>query len=735
VIGMSNSPLLKSYSFTVSPDAHSGSREGDVASDAQPVVANVSDVEASIRERFAALEVVGQRSQDLMLVLDAAGNVQYANPVCLEIFGLTLEAGIGTSAFLYLHPDDIEYVASRFVALLETPSGTVRDVVRTLGANGEIHELELVATNALDNAAVAGIIINGSDATEHNRYVRQLQDLEQRFRLAFEDNMAPMIFTDLDDRVIDANDAFCKMIGFEREEVLGKDSKPFTYPEDVGITEDSHRRITEGHAHQSRYVKRYLRKDGRLIYVEVLRSPARDEDGNILYHVISERDITDERALAAQLSHQALHDTLTGLSNRALFDDRLEQARNKMTRDGGHCAVLLLDLDDFKGVNDSLGHLAGDQLLISVARRLEEVTRDSDTLCRFGGDEFLYLAEGLSSMNDASLVATRLLDALEAPFNVGGISIEQRASIGIVVADASLSDRTEFIQDADVALYEAKRLGKGRFAFFTTTMHQQAVNQFTLVQELRQALQAGNLTMNYQPIYDLTDEHIVGFEALMRWNHPTRGSVPPNVFIPAAEQSDLILELGHFAIRQAISALRSWESSSRYASDLFVTVNLSARQFHDFDLVSTIVSALATNKLERDRLVIEITESVTLINVTETVSIMEQLSSHGIHFALDDFGTGFSSLSYLALLHPKIIKVDQSFVSPSMERSRNDVLLEAVISLGHKLEMIMLAEGIETRDQLEQLRSYGCELGQGFLWSPAIASDDVPALLNRQTHQ
>jgi EAL domain-containing protein (putative c-di-GMP-specific phosphodiesterase class I) len=346
----------------------------------------------------------------------------------------------------------------------------------------------------------------------------------------------------------------------------------------------------------------------------------------------------------------------------------------------------------------------------------------------------LYLAEGLSSLEEASVVATRLLDALAAPFNVGGIAIEQRASIGIVVADASLNDRTEFLQDADVALYEAKRLGKGRFAFFTTTMHQQAVNQFTLVQELRQALQAGNLAMNYQPIYDLASERVVGFEALMRWHHPTRGWVPPNVFIPAAEQSDLILELGHFAIRQSIAALRSWESTSAHASDLFVAVNLSARQFHDFDLVSTIESALATNELQRDRLVLEITESVTLLNVTETVSIMEQLSNQGIAFALDDFGTGFSSLSYLALLHPKIIKVDQSFVSPAIERPRNDVLLEAIISLGHKLEMIMLAEGIETSAQLERLRSYGCELGQGFLWSPAVASDEVPALLNRQAH-
>src|ERR1700677_2923573 len=266
----------------------------------------------SAEDYFAALAEVGQRSQDLMLVVDEMGVVKYANPVTLETFGISLEEGLGTNAFTYLHPDDVDRVFTQFVTLLSMPRGSIRDVVRTIAANGETRELELVSTNALDSEVVAGIIVNGRDVTEHNQYIKQLQELEERFRLAFEDNMAPMIFTDLDDRVIAANDAFCTMIGFQREEILGRDSTPFTYPEDVGITEESHRRVTYGEIGQSRYIKRYLRKDGRLIYVEVLRSPARDAEGNILYNVISERDITDERALAAQPSHQALHDTLTG---------------------------------------------------------------------------------------------------------------------------------------------------------------------------------------------------------------------------------------------------------------------------------------------------------------------------------------------------------------------------------------------------------------------------------------
>jgi diguanylate cyclase (GGDEF)-like protein/PAS domain S-box-containing protein len=706
-----------------------------VAETISSTTSDIGDAPREVTNNFAALEEVGRRSQDLMVVVDEAGNVKYANPVSLETFGISLEDSLGTSAFGYLHPDDVERVITQFITLLSLPQGSLRDTVRTIAADGSTRELELFSTNALDSEVVAGIIVNGRDVTEHNQYVKQLQALEERFRLSFEDNMAPMIFTDLDDRVIAANDAFCTMVGFDREEIIGRDSTPFTYPEDVGITEEAHRRVTAGEIGQSRYIKRYLRKDGRLIYVEVLRSPARDADGNILYHVISERDITDERALAAQLSHQALHDTLTGLANRALFNDRLEQAHAKMSREGTMCAVLLLDLDDFKGVNDSFGHLAGDQLLISVARRLEGVTRSSDTLCRFGGDEFLYLAEGLVSTKDAENAAARLLEALEEPFFLSGVQIQQQASIGVVVWDATVSERSDFVQDADVALYEAKREGKKRFVLFTPTMHQQAVSRFTLVQELRQALHADELVMHYQPIFDLATTRIVGFESLMRWHHPTRGWVPPNVFIPASEQSELILELGHFALRTAVAAAAAWEKSTRAAKDLYITVNLSARQFHDPGLVPMIEQVLTENGLARERLVIEITESVTLLNVTETMIVMEQLSRLGISFALDDFGTGFSSLSYLALLQPKIIKVDQSFVSPSIERARNKVLLEAIISLGHKLNMTMLAEGIETPAQLERLRNVGCELGQGFLWSPAVADEDVPALLARSSEE
>jgi diguanylate cyclase (GGDEF)-like protein/PAS domain S-box-containing protein len=596
---------------------------------------------------------------------------------------------------------------------------------------------EIVRESELAVVHVRSVNQTAAALEETTLAIKELHDAEHalgeselRFRLAFEDNMAPMVFSDLEDRAIAVNDAFCRMVGFEREELLGHDSKQFTFPEDIGITEEHHARLSGDGTEQIRYVKRYLRKDGRVIVSEVSRSAARDESGNTLYFVSSERDITEERALTDQLSHQALHDPLTGLANRVLFDDRLLQAHARCVRDQGIGAVLLLDLDDFKGVNDTHGHLVGDQLLMGIARRFEMVTRSSDTLCRFGGDEFLYLAEGLDSADEAEEVARRLLATLDVPFSFDGLHLAQHASIGIVVWDALSTDSAEFVQNADVALYEAKALKRGGYAVFTPSMHQKAISRFEIVQELRHALQVGELSMHYQPIVDLATTDVVGFEALMRWDHPERGWVAPGIFIPLAEQSELILELGKFALREAVNAASTWEPSGPGEHLAYVSVNLSAHQFRDPGLVAIIEEALATSGLAPDRLVIEITERAALIDVNESVSVIQHLDRLGIGIALDDFGTGYSSLSYLALLHPRVIKIDQSFVSPVDGRRSSDTLLETMISLGNKLDMTMLAEGIETVEQLELLRDLGCELGQGFLFSAAVPAKEIAHMID-----
>lgn len=304
------------------------------------------------------------------------------------------------------------------------------------------------------------------DNSAKRRVEQARLEAELQFRLAFEHNMAPMIITDLNDRAVRVNDAFCHMIGWTRQELLGFDSSSFTHPEDVGIAEATHGQVLQTNEGHVRYIKRYLHKDGRVVFAEVSKSPVMDEHGNVNYFIISERDITEEKALTARLSYQALHDPLTGLANRALFEDRLTQTLVRLKRSGGAFALLLIDLDDFKHVNDDLGHLVGDGLLVSVAGRLAEVTRECDTLCRFGGDEFLYLAEAISGVDAANAVARRLLDVLNESFVVDGNTIVQHASIGVAVWDSHEAERSDVIRNADIALYQAKGRGKGSYVCF-----------------------------------------------------------------------------------------------------------------------------------------------------------------------------------------------------------------------------------------------------------------------------
>jgi diguanylate cyclase (GGDEF)-like protein/PAS domain S-box-containing protein len=691
------------------------------------------DISASLDDFPLSWHILLEVLPDGIAFVDGTGVIRYANDQLASITGYTRRELV-SQTLDFLVPSLKETEQTTF--LNDNPRypikrKTIIDVDLTLVCS-DLSELAV----HLDRSPFVFAGDTWQVVTIRDIYAQKAAELahaeaELRFHMAFDGNAAPMTVTNLDDHITAVNDAFCLMVGFSREELLGQDSRIFTYPEDVGITEESHRRVIFGEVEQARYIKRYLRKDKRVIFVEVSRAPARDENGRLLYFVFSERDITEERALTAQLSHQALHDPLTGLANRALFMDRLSQAHARVSRQGGRCAVLVMDLDNFKGVNDTHGHLVGDQLLVAIAHRLTRSSRSSDSLCRSGDDEFLYLAEGLATPEDAELVAKRLLRVLTEPFTFADVTIEQHASVGVVIWDATCTDQAEVIQNADVALFEAKRTGKGRYVTFQAGMDKQAVNRFELVQELRQAFNAGEISMNYQPIVDLTTTAVVGFEALMRWHHPERGLVPPVVFIPLAEQSDLILELGAFALREAIDAASKWERKGLEASWPYITVNLSAKQFQDPNLVSIIEGALYQSGLGPERLVIEITEGVALLDVAETLDVVERLNRLGVGFALDDFGTGYSSLSYLALMRPRIIKIDQTFVSPANESVRNDTLLEAIVSMGQKLNMSVLAEGIETRRQFVRLQCFGCELGQGFLFSPAVASAEAAAMVGR----
>ena len=593
-----------------------------------------------------------------------------------------------------------------------------------------VHELELglthvgAVTDTRDALDVARAAYDALAAAES-----ALAESERRFRLAFSENMAPMVFVDTDDVLLDVNDAYVDMVGRSRDELIGRDTAWITHPDDLDATEDTRNRLVRGEVEQIKYVQRFIHRSGRTVVAEVLKTPVRGDDGRILYFIASNRDITEERQLAEQLLHRALHDPLTGLANRALFEDRLGQARERLVRNGGLSAVLLIDLDDFKGVNDTYGHHVGDRLLVGVARRFELVSRSIDTLGRVGGDEFLYLAEGLSGLDEAVAIAERLLHVLVEPFSFDGLVINQHATIGVALYTDGAVDGAECIKRADAAMYEAKRKHRGHYEIFQTAMLTSAVHRFTLAQSLSHALRSNEVAMHYQPIVSLANFQVVGFEALMRWNSSREGSIPPSVFIPIAEQSDLIYGLGDFAVREAVRAAVTWGADGSYGDQCYVSVNLSAAQFRSPGLVPFVREVLDEVGLPATRLVLEITETVATTDLSETVAVVDRLRAIGVGVALDDFGTGHSSLARLAELEPQMVKIDRSFVHALDERSNHDVVLDAVFALGQDLGVTMLAEGVETTDQLERLRSLGCQLVQGFLLSPPLPEDEVFAQL------
>ena len=440
------------------------------------------------------------------------------------------------------------------------------------------------------------------------------------------------------------------------------------------------------------------------------------------------RDITSRKQLESQLAYQALHDPLTGLANRALFHDRVEHALAGLERVGGRLAVLFLDLDDFKTVNDSLGHTEGDRLLAAVAARFLNATRGCDTVARLGGDEFAVLLESVGSDSDVITVAERIASSLRSPVMLDDKPVPVSASMGIARAgDADGVD--ELLRNADVAMYTAKTAGKGRYAIFAPEMHKSLVDRMALESDLRDGIARGELRLMFQPIVDLSTGRLAAAEALVRWQHPTRGLLAPNVFIPMAEDTGLIVPLGRWVIGEACRQAAGWQAPSPLDDRPTVTVNLSGRQFQHADLVRDVAAALAASALEPNRLVLEITETVIMRDVDTTLARLLELKALGVRLAIDDFGTGYSSLGSLRRFPIDVLKIDKAFVDGITLGGNDAALARTIIALGDMLSLRTVAEGIEDSHQFRALRELGCELGQGFLFAKPQPPEQFKALL------
>ncbi len=494
-------------------------------------------------------------------------------------------------------------------------------------------------------------------------------------------------------------------------------------------SQTSSKGVARGESVRSRETVR-VTKSGRMLDVSLTVSPIKDLSGTVTGISTVERDMSESKGLEQQLEHQAIHDPLTGLPNRVLFADRLRHALSLTDRWQEHVAVFFINLDNFKFVNDTLGHATGDQLLIEVARRLEACLRPEDTNARFGGDEFTVLLEGTRA-EEAETVAERVLEELQAPLALATEEISITASIGITFGVSSLETSESVLRSADLAMYGAKADGKAGYETFRPIMRARAENRLRLENDLRRAVRREEFVVHYQPKVQLASGRISGVEALVRWDHPERGLVPPLDFIPLAEENGMIVPIGLQVLKKALQQAKVWQE--RYPGDppLLMCVNLSARQFQHPEMVQDIVEITRDTGVDPNCLDLEITESIVMKYGESNLSRLRELRDMGIKIAIDDFGTGYSSLAHLQRLPADYLKIDRSFIDGLKASPENKVLVSTITYLAHSLGLSVVAEGVETIAQLAQVRELGCDMAQGYYFAEPQPAMEIDALLKK----
>jgi diguanylate cyclase (GGDEF)-like protein/PAS domain S-box-containing protein len=653
--------------------------------------------------------------QLISMMVDRQARITYCNDYLLHVTGWRRDEVLGRNWFeLFIPPEDSEVkdVFSRLLDELPEASHHENEILTRSGERRMIRWNNSVLRSAAGEVIGAASI--GEDITEQQRAHADLIKAEARYRATFDEAAIGITHTSLDGRLIRVNRKYCEMLGYSEAELAGRAVDLVTHPDDRALIAAQRTRLL--YAGETLSVeKRNLRKDGSVLWVTVSTALVRDADGAPDYLVAMVQDITERKRAEAALQHQAYHDSLTALPNRALFYDRLEQAVSYARRHDSTAAALVVDLDRFKMVNDSFGHAVGDRLLQEVGQRLFTCVRSGDTVARIGGDEFGVLLAEMARAQDAAIVGEKILDALARPFELEGHEVFLTASAGIAAFPCDGSDGATLIRNADAAMSRAKEHGRDNYQFYTAEMNARAMEKLLLQNDLRHALERQEFLLHYQPKASLPSGRITGFEALLRWQHPRRGLVSPAEFVPLLEDSGLIVPVGGWVVRTACRQIVAWRDAG--LEPLPVAVNLSAKQFFHGDVVAVVEAARAERGVDPRLLDLEITESDVMRNPEEAAAILRKLRSRGVRIGIDDFGTGYSSLSYLKRLPVECLKIDRSFVGGLPEDADDASIARAVITMAHSLGLRVVAEGVENEAQRRFLATHECDEMQGYLLS------------------
>jgi len=636
-------------------------------------------------------------------------------------------------ALLTLYEDWIPFsLAAAYVVLHHAIVGVVAPALVYNHPDALAHPIKwaLVHGGFVMAAAAAAVILwrlNEDLRGEQTRALGHARESEERFRSAFEEAMLGTYLTSPKGRMLRVNPAFAGMLGRSPEELIGKGFQELTHPDDVGSSVAEVQRTLAGRQQGFSTEKRYLHADGRTVWANLSSSLVRDGDGAPVHFVTQVQDITARKAGEEELRHQALHDPLTGLPNRTLLLDRLEQALRHARRLETSVAVLFVDIDRFKVVNDSLGHSVGDSVLKQVVPRLQEAVRGADTVARFGGDEFVILCEDLDSELRAVHIAERVRRELHAPFHLGNDDHFLAASIGISVSGREGEDAGDLLRDADAAMYLAKAAGGARYEIFDGAMREAAMKRLHVEQQVRRGLRAQEFRLHYQPIFSLEGGGIEAVEALIRWERPGEGLVSPAAFLPIAEESGLIVELGEWVLGEACAQAARWREELGDRAPLPIHVNIAARQITQTDLPGIVADALSDAGVPAGDIVLEVTETVLLEDSERPAHTLERLKALGVSIVLDDFGKGYSSLGYVERFPFDMLKIDRSFVA-RLDRD-GSAIVEAILGMARGLHLTVVAEGVETIEQVTQMRELGCEFAQGYYFAQPGPASDIARLV------